>query len=392
MIDRLAAQLDPQTVAAVARRALNRPALALDRWRVEPIDYVNVSPHSRGLYRVSGSARDGGSDVLWSAVLKVVAASPDEPIDRPARPFYWRREALIYQSGWLAALPESLAAPRCLAVTERPSRQLWLWLEDIAIVAEPPWLLPRYAQLAHSLGQFGVAWRERAELRTTPWLSRSLLRAWIADAAGQIALLEHPAIKTDPLLRDLYPADLIAGVRRLWSERELFCAALEQLPQTLCHHDLWRNNLAARLGPHGQPQTVLFDWEVAGLGAPGEDVGNLLGVSLLNLDCAAEQAAALAETLLRSYLAGLRVAGGAGEAAVRGAFAAAAALRCVFSATCWPVAIVRDESGRFRRETEQRWQRPIEAIFAQWASLTHFLLERVAKARPWLGLQPQSLI
>ena len=108
---------------------------------------------------------------------------------------------------------------------------------------------------------------------------------------------------------------------------------------------------------------------------------------MVNFDCAAEQATALAETLLESYLAGLRGAGRADEAAVRCAFAATAALRYVFSATCWPVAIVRNESGRFLRETEQRWQRPIDAIFAQWASLTHFLLGRVAETRPCLGLQ-----
>ena len=63
MSDQLAAQLDPQTVAAVARRALDRPALALDRWQIEPIDYANVSLHSRGLYRVSGSGHDGASDM-----------------------------------------------------------------------------------------------------------------------------------------------------------------------------------------------------------------------------------------------------------------------------------------------------------------------------------------
>lgn len=162
--------------------------------------------------------------------------------------------------------------------------------------------------------------------------------------------------------------------------------ALERLPQTLCHHDLWRGNLALRLSPSGSPQTLLFDWELVGLGAPGEDVGNLLGVSILNFDCPAEQADALAETLLSGYLASFQAARGADEAAVRGAFSTAAALRCIFSAACWPVAIVRNESGRFLRETEQRWQQPIDAIFAQWASLTHFLLRQASQARRWLGL------
>lgn len=365
MIDLLAAQLDPQTVAAVARRALGRPALVLDRWQVAPIDYANVSPHSRGLYRVSGCGHDGAAWLTWSAVLKVVAAPSDAADDNPARPCYWRRETLMYQSGWLATLPDDLSTPRCLDVTERPARQLWLWLEDIATAVEPAWSLARYGQVAHNLGRFGGVWRERPELRSTSWLSRGVLRSWISDATGQIPLLVHPAIQTHPLLRALYSADLVAGVQRLWSERELFCTALERLPQTLCHHDLWRNNLASRLSGTGSPETLLFDWEAAGLGAPGEDLGNLLGVSVLNFDCAAEQATELAETLLSSYLAGLRRVGAADEVALRGAFATAAALRCVFSAACWPVAIVRDKSGRFLHETEQRWQRPIDHIFAQ---------------------------
>jgi aminoglycoside phosphotransferase (APT) family kinase protein len=234
------------------------------------------------------------------------------------------------------------------------------------------------------------AWLEHPQLRATPWLSRGLLRSWVANAGAQIDLLEHPTLATHPLLRELYSAPLVADVQQLWAERERFFAGLERLPQTLCHHDLWRHNLAARPGSAVQPQTVVLDWEVAGLGAPGEDVGNLLGVSLLNFDLPAEQAAAAAETLLSEYLAGLRSTGRAcaadEAAAVRGAFAAAAALRCVFSTACWPAAIALDESGRFRAETEQRWRRPIETIFAQWASVTRFLLEQAAAARRWLKL------
>ncbi|MBA3944757.1 MAG: phosphotransferase [Herpetosiphonaceae bacterium] len=80
---------------------------------------------------------------------------------------------------------------------------------------------------------------------------------------------------------------------------------LDHLPQTICHQDVWRKNLFARSRSAGDEETVAIDWELVGVGAAGEDVGNLLGVSLLNFDVDVGEAAVLAETMLTDYLAGL---------------------------------------------------------------------------------------
>lgn len=120
---------------------------------------------------------------------------------------------------------------------------------------------------------------------------------------------------------------------------------------------------------------------MVGLGAAGEDVGNLLGVSLLNFDVEAAHADVLADTLLAQYVEGLHDAGWHGAPRAIGyAFNMAAALRCVFATACWPIAIMRNPDQHVPA-TEQRWEQPIEQVFEQWANTTQFLLDRADTAQ-----------
>lgn len=385
-MDQLLAQIDRARLAEVVARAMGRDAVAIATAAIAPLGYENISPDSRGLYRLAGTARADGQIVGWSLVLKLFAPPTDPRDDDPAHPFFWRREALAYQSGLLADLPGDLAAPRCYAVTTGDDRRLWLWLEDLGAAEAAPWPLERYGLAARQLGQLGGAYLAARPLPDAPWLSRARIRAAVEEAAGQIPLLSRADLREHPLLRERYPAALLAEVRQLWDDRAALLDPLARLPRTLCHNDLWRNNLFGRQTPAGRHQTVAIDWELIGLGAAGEDLGNLLGVCLLNCDVPAAEAARLADLLLSSYLAGLREAGwsperGPDPAAIRFACATAAALRCVFSTAGWPLAIVGDERGRLAAETEARWHRPLDAILEQWAAATRFLLDQAAEAR-----------
>ncbi|MCG8346713.1 MAG: hypothetical protein MI924_02895 [Chloroflexales bacterium] len=49
-----------------------------------------------------------------------------------------------------------------------------------------------------------------------------------------------------------------------------------------------------------------IDWEVVGFGAVGEDIGNLIGVSLPNFDVEAPDALAFTESMLDHYGQGLQ--------------------------------------------------------------------------------------
>lgn len=376
-----ALKVDPITLTRAVQHLLNAPSATLATWHVQPIVYPRVSPSSRGLYRLTGTAQNGAATRAWSLVLKVLVAPAAPQADDPAAAFFWQREALAYQSGLLPNTPGGLIAPSCYGVTQPIAGSRWLWLEHISADDDSRWSLPRYGLAARHLGLFGGTYLATAALPGEVWLSRKLIRAWIADAAPLIELISRPDARRDPLLQRTLPDATVAQVLRLWADRERLFNVLERLPQTLCHHDLWRKNLLSRLSPGGAEETVALDWELVGLGAAGEDVGNLLGVSLLNFDVESTQAEALAETMLAHYLAGLQQAGWRGDAqAIRYAFMITAALRCVFSTACWPAAILRDEQ-RYVPETEQRWQRPIQQIFEQWAAVTEFLLRCADHAR-----------
>ena len=114
-------------------------------------------------------------------------------------------------------------------------------------------------------------------LPTEPWLSRNYTSTWVANFAPLIKKAHQPMACTDPLLQRTVPPAMIASVVRLWQEHDALVRHLAHLPQTVCHHDVWRNNIISRRTADGQDETVVLDWEMVGLGAAGEDVGNLLG-------------------------------------------------------------------------------------------------------------------
>lgn len=247
------------------------------------------------------------------------------------------------------------------------------------------WTLQQYGSVVYQFGVFGGAYLAGRSLPHEPWLSQDLIRAWVANSAYLIELAHSPDAWQHPMLQRLFPSATIAAVLQLWETREALLAELARLPRTLCQHDLWRNNLLVRSGAGGQHEIVVIDWELVGYGASGEDVGNLLGVSLLNFDVPAAQATALGETILANYTDGLHAAGWSGNPqTVEYAYNTAAALRCVFSTALWPAAIMRRPE-RYVAETEQRWQRSIESIFEHWATITTFLLDRAYAAQAFLS-------
>ncbi len=213
-----------------------------------------------GVWRVRSAGR--------SAVLKLIRLGaaplprwPSEP--DPSDPYYWRREALVYESGLLDGL-DGLRAPELLATFERQDGSVAIWLEDVA--APPPWTPERFGAFARRLGRAQATFARR--LPDEEWLSRGFLR-------GYLRLHE------------------IGG-----AECEAVLARLDTLPHTLAHNDLHPANV------HGDGAVVL-DWAFGGLAPLGLDAGVLVGDGIADDVIPAEQADAVATAVWDGYAAGL---------------------------------------------------------------------------------------
>jgi hypothetical protein len=388
MPDKQGAELDMLT--PLVRLALGSAQAHVADWRQEPIAFTAVNPLSGGVTRYRGSATVEGQVAPWSLIHKVIrlpqGSGSAAPLGLAATGFadeasyiYWKREALVYQSGLLTDLPEGLAAPRCHAVTDDPEA-IHLWLEDITEAYPAGWPLARYALAARHLGRMGGTYLARP-LPPWTWLSRNWLRDWSVRWATVAERVTQPELWHHPLLRDVYTADDPARLARLWSFRPALLDALERLPRTLCHRDASRANLIARR-TDGVEETVALDWGFAGSGPAGEDLAQLIAGTLWRFTVPMDDAAAFDHMVYEGYLDGLRDTGWHGDPqAVRFAYCAASALLLGFAGP----ALIPMLDGPGKDAMERLWDRSIAELIAHRAALTRYLLDRAEEAYRLMG-------
>jgi hypothetical protein len=395
------------SLAAAVRRALGDERAEVLDWSARPIDYVELSPVSGGLYRVSGLAGLPSIPVdeatPWSLVLKIArspaggAFADGSPVPpgwgvEPQHPEYWKREALAYQSGLLGDLPGGLVAPRCFGVMEAPAEigtdtqpreGVWMWLEDVAGTPGADWPLPRYGLAARDLGRFNGVSPQMS--LSTPWLNAAWRRAWAeADRLARITS-RYPDAWSHPLVRHAFPQPgaVASRLRRLAVAKRRLLAALGRMPPTLCHLDAYSRNLISRRPPSGarghEEQTVALDWALMGVGAVGDDLAQLVAGGLFFLDVPASDAESFWDLALAGYLDGLRDADWRGDARLaRFAAAASMAMRCGFTIPAMILDVALDDE---RREAmERRWGHPRDELLAQWGAGASFVLDRADEA------------
>lgn len=312
--------------------ALERPIDRPSDWRVELVARPAVAGlPTRGLWRVGG---DG-----WSVVVKALAhgdagnaqwashADPDHP-------YYWKREALAYESALLQGLRHGIRAPVCYGVTEDADGSVAVWMEDVARsgIEAAQWNLEAYAEAARRLGVM-QARLAQTDLTTETWLSRDYLRTYVerrlSEAFPDAGTWNHPAV------RAVLGGGRAEAFRRLWSDGRRALTELETLPLTFCHLDLHPANMFsvdrgaapdAASTPLGD--IVVIDWAFAGLGRIGEDTSTLLIDAVADFHVAAERLADLCNVLVGGYAAGLTEGGlRLGERDVRRAVALGAVAR-----------------------------------------------------------------
>jgi hypothetical protein len=343
-------------------------------WRCDLL-HEAVASATVGIWRVHA---DG-----WSVVLKLVGhgerGHPNwQAGDRPEHWYYWRREVLAYQSGLLSSLSGGLRAPTCYFTAEGSDSHVALWIEDLEGASPATrWPLAQYGRASRHLGQGQGEFVAGRPLPEHQWLSRSWLRSYLAQRDADISLLDDPAAWATPLVRQWLPEDLARPLMEMRRDQELFLSALERIPQTLCHLDLHPANMFG-----GEDETVLIDWSFVGIGALGEDAGNLVPDSVLDFHISPERVDDLYERVFEGCLAGLRDAGWTGSGDI-----VELAMRATIAAKYAWIAPAMLRAAVDRRESLNR--RPIQETFAAWAPVIPFLTRCADHARRLIAAAAQ---
>ncbi|GAG30037.1 unnamed protein product, partial [marine sediment metagenome] len=220
------------------------------------------------------------------------------------------RELMLYRSGLLDGLPDGIAAPHLLGVTEFPDDEPWMWFEDVAGEESIGWPVARFELAARHYGRLKGAFLDSSALAACPQLDRS---GWFMKGVVQ-TFRQIPAVfeafRTHPLTSELWDADLGKQVREFWDSREILVQALDRMPRTLCHGDSCIPNLMSRRRDDGRDQTVLIDWQYAGRSQMGPDIAGLIAdSSLLPVRRKVAEPEEFTEMMLEAYLCGLRDSG-----------------------------------------------------------------------------------
>ncbi|NJD59129.1 MAG: hypothetical protein C3F13_09020 [Anaerolineales bacterium] len=299
--------INKSRLSSVVRRSLNRNNFQIQGWRTRNMDGKSANPVSAGLYRFEGVGVDRGEWLDWSVILKVIQSPANLGYSNygegndPTHWNYWKRELLIYQSGWLDGLPEGVTAPRCYEAQEIPGNIAGMWLEDVSDTYSGNWPLARYAMAARHLGRFNGIYISRRQLPTFPWLSRHRTRQWLSFIPWQDFPWDHPQVW------QVYPNPELDSFRSLLNDHDRFLAKLEQLPKTISHGDTNPVNFISRHSPRKLDQTVAMDWSLTGIEALGDDLGQLVYGTYLNLRN--YRLHDISETLFTSYVNGLQDSG-----------------------------------------------------------------------------------
>jgi hypothetical protein len=368
------AAIDRAALASLVQRALDSKTFEVVSWEFEPL-HGGIAVGT-AIYRFSGQGRDQGRTMPWSLILKILR--PEGSGADASAWNYYKREADAYQSGWLNDLPGGLAAPRCFGALDHPDGTCWIWLEEVAEEVGPLWPLEQYGLVARHLGQFNGAYLVDRPLPGWPWLSVGWLRQYVEQAAPALPLLRDSL--DHPLVRRAWPGDAVDRFFRLWEEHDLFLDALDRLPQTICHLDVFRRNLFACKMADGGDQTLAVDWAFAGRGAIGQELVSLVQASVMFYEIGPDKAQALEDIVFDGYLEGLRDAGWRGDARqVRLGYAAASLrYRCGGELGRF-LTIILDEG--LHDIAQRTFGRPIGEVADFWAYVGHLFDGTIDEAR-----------
>jgi hypothetical protein len=300
--------IDLSTLTPIVSKLVKNDKFNIVEWSVDQLGGGVGNPVSVGLYRFKGMGQDQeGKSIRWSVILKIIQSPANVDWvnlgegDDQTHWNYWKREPLIYQSGFLETLPRGLSAPHCFGVVEHPGNMIWLWLEDITESDKEVWTLDHYARIARHLGRFNGQYTLQSSTSPFSWLGKQRIRSWLATIPWQTIPWEQPQMLTR------YPKPEVNSFARMLVDHERFLTKMEGLPQTVCHGDTYPTNFMFRLLPDGQQEIVALDWALAGIAPVGADLGQLVFGAQTNLKEVKQTE--IDTELYENYLLGLKESG-----------------------------------------------------------------------------------
>ena len=358
------ATIDRATLNPIVRSALKSSSAQIIHWKSEQVH--GGAGIGNSIHRFKGQAHDQGQQMPWSVILKSLDASVGSA--EISAWDYYKREADAYRSGWLDDLPGGLTAPRSYGIVEYADGTCWIWLEDIADAIGAHWPLDHYGIVARHLGQFNGAYMVESRRPAWPWLSTRWLQGFVNQSGPALPIIRDSP--DHPLLRLSWPGGADNRLFFLWEHRDRYFGALERLPQTLCHMDIFRRNLFTQRSAGGKYETTAVDWAFAGWGAIGEELVPLIIASVAFTEVDLDQVQELEEIVFEGYLAGLHQAGWRGDRRHVRLGYTAASLRYRFAELPRAVRSMMDE-----KQTEQMSQifgLPPEEICKRWAQIGEY--------------------
>ncbi len=333
-------KIEQSDLTPVVAQALGDKTAAVLDWQQRELQGGTVGE----VHLLEGQARTATTASRpWSLVVKI-----QRPWTRWGDPECWRRELRLYQSDFFATWPPSLHVPTCYKASQQDDGEIWLWLETVEGSTGSAMTIDDYSTAARCLAHLQGRYLTDQALPDEPWLgTRRWLARTLADWGTQAFVwLESSRQQTN----GVFPADLIEDTLRLWHQRDDFLDIAESFPRTLCHRDFNPANLFVQ----GTARTCAIDWDCAGPGAIGEDIGDLIGEALVFEGFPPAQIGALQESVLTEYHAGLRQTGWQGSYNdILLSFAAHAALQWSFRIPCR----AKDEEDPDRLEQYRQAQR-----------------------------------
>jgi hypothetical protein len=369
-------QIDVARLGQVVSRILENDAIHMVEWSAKPIH--GGLDKNNALIRCQGQVAAGGQNLPWSLVIKVISRVPEN--DDPAGYQYWKREALVYQSGLARHLPGNLSAPHCYAVDEKLDDSIWIWMEDIHNDPKGNWSPEFYEQVAYQLGLFNGAFLAGTPLPAEDWLAHNFLRNYVERAAPMITFIRsHPQHE---LVRSLYGSNLPL-ILAIWQVRGDLLDILERMPRVFCHQDAFKRNLF-----YNQGKLIAIDWGFCGNAPAGSELVPLVAIALSFGDIPAGKTRAFEQLCLASYQRGLEAAGAhISTGSIRRCYVLGILLRYIFGANLGDVlpALLDEERHTW---LEQGFGIPVEETSKTSQAESSYYFSIFLQALRLMGIKP----